>query len=86
MSTLYKCYLNGKFYGFGNLEYMKELFVDYVVLNRMYGRDEVDFKIIKEVRDKNNEYAETIRKEVKKALEENAIRVAEINKRYGLKD
>jgi hypothetical protein len=48
MKARYKCYLNGKFYGSGNLPYMKELFVDYVILHRMYGRSEVDFKIVKE--------------------------------------
>lgn len=44
---MYMCYLNGKFYGSGNLKYMKELFVDYVVTCEMYGKDEVEFKIVK---------------------------------------
>jgi hypothetical protein len=44
---MYKCYLNGKFYGSGDLEYMKELFVDYVVTCKMYGKSEVDFKIMR---------------------------------------
>lgn len=48
MKVRYACYLNGKFYGSGSLAYMKELFVDYVILHRMYERDEVDFKIVKE--------------------------------------
>jgi hypothetical protein len=43
----YICYLNGKFYGTGDLKYMKELFVDYVVNCKMYGKSEVDFKIVK---------------------------------------
>jgi hypothetical protein len=46
--THYKCYLNGKFYGGGNLQYMRELFVDYVISHKMYGKSEVDFKIVKE--------------------------------------
>lgn len=45
--TTYKCFLNGKFYGSGNAQYMKELFNDYVVIKRMYGKKEVDFKIVK---------------------------------------
>jgi hypothetical protein len=57
MSVRYSCYLNGKFYGSGNLAYMKELFVDYVIFHRMYGRSEVDFKIVKEERP-NKELAE----------------------------
>jgi hypothetical protein len=44
----YKCYLNGKFYGSGSLEYMRELFVDYFITCKMYGRPEADFKIVKE--------------------------------------
>lgn len=44
---MYKCYLNGKFYGSGDLAYMKELFVDYVVTCEMYGKSECNFKIIK---------------------------------------
>lgn len=47
---MYKCYLNGKFYGGGNLQYMRELFVDYVITHKMYGKSEVDFKIVKEAR------------------------------------
>jgi hypothetical protein len=44
----YKCYLNGKFYGGGNLRYMHELFADYVIHNKMYGKPEVDFKIVRD--------------------------------------
>jgi hypothetical protein len=54
MTVRYKCYLNGKFYGSGPLAYMRELFVDYVILNQMYGRSEVDFKIVKEERVRRN--------------------------------
>jgi len=43
----YKCYLNGQFYGSGSLLYMRELFVDYVVTCQMYGREECEFKIVK---------------------------------------
>jgi hypothetical protein len=43
----YKCYLNGKFYGSGNLKYMHELFKDYVITCKMYGREDCKFKIIK---------------------------------------
>ncbi|MBL4952073.1 hypothetical protein JK635_07600 [Neobacillus sp. YIM B02564] len=45
---LYKCYLNGKFYGGGNLNYILELFKDYVVTCKMYGKKECDFKIVKD--------------------------------------
>lgn len=44
---VYKCYLNGSLYGSGNLDYMRELFVDYVVTCQMYGKKECDFKIVK---------------------------------------
>jgi hypothetical protein len=44
---MYECYLNGNFYGSGDLSYMKELFVDYVVTCEMYGREQCDFKIVK---------------------------------------
>jgi len=43
----YKCYLNGKFYGSGDLNYMRELFIDYVITHKMYNKNEVDFKIVK---------------------------------------
>lgn len=45
--SVFKCYLNGKFYGSGDLHYMHELFKDYVLDCGMYGKDEVDFKIVK---------------------------------------
>lgn len=44
----YKCYLNGVLYGAGNLEYMHELFTDYVLNRKMYGKKELDFKIVKD--------------------------------------
>jgi hypothetical protein len=47
LKQVYKCYLNGKFYGSGNLKYMHELFKDYVINCKMYGREECEFKIIK---------------------------------------
>ncbi|PFK99925.1 hypothetical protein COJ01_17925 [Priestia megaterium] len=46
MSKKYTCYLNGNFYGYGPLEYMNELFRDYVVACEMYGRKEVSFDIV----------------------------------------
>lgn len=58
---MYTCYLNGKFYGRGDLEYMKELFVDYVVSSEMYGKDESDWKIVKE--DINSKPMEEIRQD-----------------------
>ncbi|ASB89252.1 MULTISPECIES: hypothetical protein [Bacillus] len=45
MSQTYACFLNGKFYGAGNLEYMNELFRDYVVNSEMYGKGECAFRI-----------------------------------------
>lgn len=44
---MYECYLNGKFYGSGNLEYMHELFKDYVVACQMYGKRECEFKVVR---------------------------------------
>lgn len=44
---LYKCFINGEFYGIGDLDYMRELFVDYVVTCKMYGKDEIEWKIVK---------------------------------------
>ena len=44
----YKCYLNNKVYGAGSLEYMHELFTDYVITHKMYGKKECDFKIVKD--------------------------------------
>lgn len=46
-STTYRCYLNGEVYGVGSLEYMNELFKDYVVNFRMYGNEECTFRIEK---------------------------------------
>ncbi len=43
---MYKCYLNGKFYGQGNLDYMRELFVDYIVTCKMYGKVESNWRIV----------------------------------------
>lgn len=43
----YKCYLNGVLYGIGTLDYILELFKDYVVTCKMYGKKECDFKIVK---------------------------------------
>jgi hypothetical protein len=44
---LYTFYLNGTVYGTGDLDYMRELFVDYVVKMKMYDRLSVDFRITK---------------------------------------
>ena len=44
----YICYLNGKLYGKGDLEYIHELFIDYVINCNMYGQKECDFKIVRE--------------------------------------
>lgn len=45
---IYKCYLNGSVYGSGSLEYMHELFKDYVITCKMYGKSECNFQIIKD--------------------------------------
>ncbi|KAA0813070.1 hypothetical protein SFC27_22585 [Bacillus licheniformis] len=45
MYQIYACFLNGKFYGAGDLEYMHELFRDYVVYCEMYGRDDCTFRV-----------------------------------------
>lgn len=44
---VYMCYLNGRLYGSGNLDYMHELFKDYVVTCEMYGKRECEFKIVR---------------------------------------
>jgi hypothetical protein len=44
---LYKCYLNGKFYGAGGLSYITELFADYVRDCKMYGKEQCEFKVVK---------------------------------------
>lgn len=44
----YTCYLNGHFYAIGDLNYMKELFINYVIDCEMYDNDEVEFKIVKD--------------------------------------
>ncbi|AWM47464.1 hypothetical protein DDT09_06240 [Bacillus amyloliquefaciens] len=45
MAQIYACFLNGKLYGWGDLEYMSELFRDYVVYCEMYGIDDCTFRI-----------------------------------------
>ena len=44
---MYNCYLNGQLYGVGSLDYMLELFKNYVVTCEMYGMDTVSFTIEK---------------------------------------
>lgn len=60
---MYKCYLNGRFYGSGNLAYMKELFMDYVIFHKMYGKEEVDFKIVHEQSELEKHRQEQVTKE-----------------------
>lgn len=47
MTQIYACFLNGKLYGTGDLEYMNELFRDYVVACEMYGRESCEFRIVR---------------------------------------
>ena len=47
MAEIYECYLNGKFYGSGPLEYIRELFEDYFITCKMYGRDKAEFTVRK---------------------------------------
>lgn len=42
----YKCYLNGMFYGSGDINHIHELFKDYVITCKMYGRKECTFKVV----------------------------------------
>lgn len=44
-SQIYNCYLNGSFYGRGSVDYMFELFQNYVLYCDMYGKKECVFKI-----------------------------------------
>ncbi|EME76200.1 hypothetical protein OZL92_20850 [Bacillus sonorensis] len=45
MAETYACFINGKFYGAGDLEYMNELFRDYVITHGLYGKDDCTFRI-----------------------------------------
>ncbi|WP_057080589.1 hypothetical protein [Bacillus amyloliquefaciens] len=45
MAQIYACFLNGKLYGCGDMEYMNDLFRDYVVTCEMYGKDDCTFQI-----------------------------------------
>ena len=45
MAQTYACFLNGKFYGAGDLDYMNERFRDYVVASGMSGKDYSTFPL-----------------------------------------
>ena len=52
MGGVYKLYLkvdgNGYMkYGIGDMSYIRELLFDYLVKNNLYGREEVEFKVVK---------------------------------------
>lgn len=47
MNSTYKCFLNGSLYGVESLNYMNELFRDYVVTREMYGSKKASFEIVK---------------------------------------
>lgn len=52
MREVYKLYLkvdgNGYMkYGIGSMYYIRELLYDYLVKNNLYGREEVEFKVVK---------------------------------------
>ena len=52
MKEAYKLYLkvddNGYMkYGMGSIYYIRELLFDYLVKNNLYGREEVEFKVVK---------------------------------------
>ena len=44
---MYELFLNGKFYGAGGVDYISQLINDYVVTCEMYGRKEVDLKVVR---------------------------------------
>ena len=46
MKEQYVCYLNGKRYGSGDMEYMRELFIDYFVTCQMHGNEQGEFKVV----------------------------------------
>lgn len=50
MGERYYCFLNRTLYGNGSLEYMNELFNDYAVNSKMYGKNSCNFEIIREIR------------------------------------
>lgn len=43
---MYILYLNGSPYGRGDLPYIMELIQDYVITNKLYEADEVEFHIV----------------------------------------
>lgn len=43
----FQCHLKGQYYGQGDIDYMKELFIDYFVTMDMYGREEAEFKVVR---------------------------------------
>ncbi len=44
INNIYNCKINGEYYGTGRLDYMRELFNDYIDSN-MYDRNSVSFEI-----------------------------------------
>ena len=46
MKNQYICFLNGERYGSGDMEYMRELFIDYFVTCKMHGREQGEFKVV----------------------------------------
>lgn len=44
---LYVLLMNGEYYGVGHLQYINELIYDYTETMKMYGKEKVDFSILK---------------------------------------
>ena len=56
----YICYLNGKRYGNGDMEYMRELFIDYFVTCQMHGNEQGEFKVVSRKKLIKNIYNEIV--------------------------
>lgn len=72
MTQIYACFLNGKLYGCGGIEYMNDLFRDYVVNCEMCGKDDCTFRITTKEKARRLVINETIREngEALKRLED----------------
>jgi hypothetical protein len=44
---IYEMYIDGSPYGKGNLDYMRELLIDYAITCKRYGKEEVSIQVKK---------------------------------------
>ncbi|HGE5772738.1 hypothetical protein U0E09_32995 [Bacillus thuringiensis] len=43
----YRLYLDGEFYGEGDLDYIHQLITEYMLIRGIYSKEKVEFKILK---------------------------------------